>query len=107
MSVCNCKHSSDVFNGVCGRCLMPLYGTSHNENGTMLSGPKTRTLVIAKTVTKKEIKESQQRIESACKLYDDLVEIMTTRIYGACSLPNHAGKTAMIKRIVKELKKRS
>jgi hypothetical protein len=64
MSVCNCKSSHDVFNGVCGRCLMPLYGTSHNENGTMISGPKTRTVVnMARGIGKTHyVKEQLKRM---------------------------------------------
>lgn len=33
---CNCKKSSNVFNGVCGKCLLPLKGVLHDPNGVII-----------------------------------------------------------------------
>jgi hypothetical protein len=33
---CKCKLSQNVYNGVCGKCLLPLPGAVHSEDGTLL-----------------------------------------------------------------------
>lgn len=36
MSNCKCKKPSDIHNGVCGKCLLPLQGIVHGEGGQII-----------------------------------------------------------------------
>lgn len=39
---CRCKKPSNVYNGVCGRCLMPYGGAVHGEGGVLIIKPKIK-----------------------------------------------------------------
>ena len=36
MSECNCTQQVNIYNGVCGGCLLPLHGIIHNEGGSII-----------------------------------------------------------------------
>lgn len=37
---CECEAPEDVFNGVCGYCLLPMTGTIHSEAGELIEENK-------------------------------------------------------------------
>lgn len=39
---CNCPTPAGVYNGVCGACLLPLTGTTHDEGGKLIKYRKPK-----------------------------------------------------------------